>query len=248
MMHTRRRWVLLLLVLPVLSLGLCLRARVARVAPPAVQRVRGLKTVADRQGEDGPSARARLDEQFRRAGLSYPPKAVIVAAFKQERILDLYAASAPGAFRFVRSYPILAASGKLGPKLKYGDCQVPEGIYEIESLNPNSLFHLALRLNYPNAFDRRQGRKDGRRDLGRDIMIHGGAASVGCIAIGDGPIEEVFGLATDTGIDKVSVVISPVDFRVRSLPPEVTGLPEWTGQLYSQIRQRLAALPRQSME
>ena len=69
-------------------------------------------------------------------------------------------------------YPILAASGVLGPKLREGDKQVPEGIYGAEALNPNSKFHLSIRLNYPNTFDRRMAQSDGRTQLGGDIMIH----------------------------------------------------------------------------
>lgn len=73
----------------------------------------------------------------------------------------------------IKSYPILAASGSIGPKLRESDMQVPEGVYQIESLNPNSQFHLSLRVNYPNEFDREQARIDGRAQLGGDIMIHG---------------------------------------------------------------------------
>ena len=68
-------------------------------------------------------------------------------------------------------YPIRAASGALGPKLREGDRQVPEGVYDIESLNPNSRFHVALRVGYPNAFDRQMAGREGRTALGGDIMI-----------------------------------------------------------------------------
>jgi hypothetical protein len=61
----------------------------------------------------------------------------------------------------LKTYPILAGSGTLGPKLVEGDGQVPEGLYRVESLNPNSSFHLALRVNYPNEFDRAKGKLDG---------------------------------------------------------------------------------------
>ena len=74
-----------------------------------------------------------------------------------------------------------------------GDKQVPEGFYRIELLNPNSRYHLSLRVNYPNADDIERARED-RRDLlnlGGDIMIHGGAESIGCIAIGNPAIEHL---------------------------------------------------------
>ena len=76
-------------------------------------------------------------------------------------------------------------SGRLGPKLKEGDRQVPEGLYRVESLNPNSRYHLSLRVNYPNEQDKSYGRLDGRNNLGTDIMIHGKDCSIGCLAMGD---------------------------------------------------------------
>lgn len=238
------RWRVLLLVTTLLLVTVVLlRARVGHVSAPVAQDLPPEKTIADRSVGRNPAARERLTRAFRQAGVSYPPRAVVLAAFKLERVMDLYA-GAPGEMRYVRSYPIRGASGVLGPKLRYGDRQVPEGVYEVESLNPNSQYHLSLRLSYPNAFDRRQGRREGRRNLGRDIMIHGGTASVGCLAMGDEPIEELFTLAADVGLRNVSVLISPVDFRVRDLPPDTTGLPAWCDELYALIRQRLAQLPR----
>ena len=92
---------------------------------------------------------------------------------------------------FVLADPILAASGVSGPK-REGDKQVPEGFYRIELLNPNSRYHLSLRVNYPNADDLERARQDGRAlsTLGGDIMIHGGSASIGCLALGDPAVGE----------------------------------------------------------
>jgi murein L,D-transpeptidase YafK len=143
----------------------------------------------------------------------------------------------------VRSYPILAASGRLGPKLRQGDKQVPEGLYRIESLNPNSRFHLALRVDYPNAFDQRQAARDRRSDLGGDIMIHGGAASIGCLAMGDEAAEDLFVLVAEVGKENVEVLLSPVDFREQPLPAVAGDLQDWTPELHSRIRARLEELP-----
>jgi murein L,D-transpeptidase YafK len=115
-------------------------------------------------------------------------------------------------------------------------------LYKIESLNPNSRFHLALRVNYPNDVDREHGRLDGRTKLGGDIMIHGGAASIGCLAMGDQAAEDLFVLAAETGIKNISVILTPVDFRVRDLPPDSPPSPNWTAELYSEIRKALASL------
>jgi len=71
----------------------------------------------------------------------------------------------------VADYRITAASGTAGPKLREGDRQVPEGIYRIVGLNPNSRYHLSMKLDYPNAFDRHQAARDGRARPGSDIFI-----------------------------------------------------------------------------
>jgi hypothetical protein len=214
-----------------------------RIVATVIQKLRGEKTVADRLREVGPVTRERWRPFFDRARGSYPPSKAILAAFKQERVLQIYCQADDGRFRFIRSFPILGASGKLGPKLKEGDHQVPEGIYPVESLNPNSLFHLALRVGYPNTFDREQASKDGRTELGGDIMIHGSTASIGCLAMGDEAAEDLFVLAAETGIHNITAVISPVDFRAGRTLPAAAQLPPWSDALYSAIKERLAALP-----
>ena len=78
-----------------------------------------------------------------------------------ERRLEILAPDNTGSNHWVRSYPILAASGGPGPKLQEGDGQIPEGIYPIELLNPNSLYHVSLRVGYPNALDRTMAARDG---------------------------------------------------------------------------------------
>jgi hypothetical protein len=208
-----------------------------------LQRVKGRKSIAQRLQDFGPVARERLQPHFERAGVRYPPAAVTVVGFKEERRLEVYAGN-EGGMRFIRSWPILAASGRAGPKLVEGDQQVPEGVYPIESLNPNSLFHVALRVGYPNRFDREMARQDGRHQLGGDIMIHGSSVSVGCLAMGDEVAEELFVLAADTGLSNLTVVLCPADFRdgrSRSLPVES---PAWTPSLYAELHRALAGLPR----
>lgn len=206
-------------------------------------KVRGEKTVEDRLKEYGPVARARLDSAFRAAGLGYPPDRVVLAGFKRERLLQVYAASDGGSLRHVKSYPILGASGELGPKLKEGDRQVPEGFYRVNYLNPNSRFHLSLRLDYPNEFDRKMAAKDGRTQLGGDIMIHGGCASLGCLAMGDPASEELFVLAADTGIESIEVILSPVDFRNGRWRPPGPDTPEWSRSLYTRLAREIRRLP-----
>ncbi len=201
------------------------------------------KTVQNRLDQFGPQARARLKPYFDAAQVPYPPARLMLVGLKDEKILEVYAAGPNQKVCFVRSYPILAASGVLGPKLREGDQQVPEGIYAIESLNPNSSYHLSLRINYPDAFDREQAAREGRANLGGDIMIHGGAVSVGCLAMGDDAAEDLFVLAADTGLTNITVILSPVDFRKHRSVPEFGAVPAWTASLYQTIQSNLNELP-----
>src|SRR5262245_60331204 len=111
-------------------------------APNALLAAPPTATVEERVEQHGTKARARLAPFFESQRLAYPPRAITLVGLKRERRLLLYATSKDGVTRFIRSYDVLAASGRLGPKLAEGDFQVPEGVYRIELLNPNSLFHL----------------------------------------------------------------------------------------------------------
>lgn len=201
-----------------------------------------LPSIADRVAQYGPSARARLAPHFAAAGVPYPPERFVLLGFKRERELHLLAAGPGRPLAFVRAYPILGASGELGPKLRRGDLQVPEGVYRIDYLNPNSVAHLSLGLSYPNPYDRARAAEDGRTELGSAIMIHGGVASEGCLAIGDRQAEELFVLAADAGWQDALVVLSPVDLR-RNRPPAPPRATPWVGDLYARLRTELAPLP-----
>ena len=144
--------------------------------------------------------------------------------------------------QFIRDYSIQAASGVSGPKLRQGDRQVPEGVYRIAGLNPNSHYHLSMKLNYPNEFDLYHADQEGRFDPGGDIFIHGKAVSIGCLAMGDEAIEELFVLAAQVGKENVKVVIAPRDPRTLPLDTDTEGMPEWAGELYDQISSELQAL------
>ena len=185
----------------------------------------------------------RLCPAFEEACVSYPPDSILLVGLKQERVLDVYVRGTGRDLVFIRRYSVLGASGAAGPKLREGDRQVPEGVYTIDELNPNSRFHLSLRVGYPNAFDRARAKEDGRSGLGGDIMIHGGSSSAGCLAIGDKAVEELFVLVADCGLANTRLVLSPVDFRRRELPLSCWNLAAWTEELYDSIRVELADLP-----
>ena len=191
------------------------------------------RTVADRLEDFGDSARARLEPYYAKAGVRWPGRRAALLGIKDEAALELHVMDESGAWHALRRYPVLAASGRSGPKLRERDFQVPEGLYRVSFLNANSRFHVSLRLDYPNAFDRDRAREDGRRQLGGDIMIHGGRASIGCLAMGDPVAEELFTLAADLGMQQIEVILMPSDFRHHA-PPDTTE-PAWLASLYRSL-------------
>jgi murein L,D-transpeptidase YafK len=202
-----------------------------------VYRARAPRSVADVLAKYGPDARARLKPFFDRAKVQYPPKRLALLVFKDEKRVAVWADG-----RFIRAYPILAASGHAGPKLREGDYQVPEGLYRMSGLNPNSSYHLSMRISYPNAFDQRKAALDGRTRLGGDIMMHGNAVSIGCVAIGDRAIEEVFTLVAETTLARTKVIIAPNDLRARGAILHEDA-PRWVAELYRAIAAALVEYP-----
>lgn len=192
--------------------------------------------------------RQRIRQAFLLHGQAYPPRRVTLVYMKTEKMLDVYVHTSESETEdqpvHLKSYPILAASGTLGPKLREGDHQVPEGIYRITFLNYKSRFHLSLRLDYPNEFDRQKAFADQRDTLGSDIMIHGKASSAGCLAVGDTAIEELFALASDSDFKNWKVILAPFDLTGSNplLLEASAKFPVWYPQLLDQIRQSLNPL------
>ncbi len=142
-----------------------------------------------------------------------------VRIFKRERQLQLWLSRAGGPYALFRSYAICDFSGGLGPKLREGDRQAPEGFYRVglAQLNPKSRHHLAFNLGFPNAFDRQLGR------TGSALMVHGGCSSVGCYAIGDASVDEVYAVveaALRHGQDAVDVHAFPFALSREALAAE----------------------------
>ena len=202
----------------------------------------GQWTVDDVLADFGAYAGRKLEPYFARAKVAYPPREVVLLALKEEKKVEVWARADGNGFRFIRGYDIQAASGRPGPKLRQGDKQVPEGVYRIVALNPNSHYHLSMKLDYPNAFDLLHAAEEGRYDPGSDIFIHGKAASIGCLAMGDEAIEELFVLAAQVGKENVKVVIAPRDPRQAPLDPAAGGLPAWAPALYRMIEREAQAL------
>jgi len=118
---------------------------------------------------------------------------ILLRIFKEESELEVWKHDHTGTFALFRTYPICRWSGELGPKIKQGDRQAPEGFYTITPglMNPNSSYYLAINTGFPNAYDRANGR------TGAFLMIHGDCSSSGCYAMTDEQIAEIYALARE---------------------------------------------------
>lgn len=136
---------------------------------------------------------------------------LFIRIFKQSFELEVWLKRGDRFEKFA-TYPICYFSGNLGPKLRTGDWQSPEGIYHIEAkqLNPQSRWHKAFNLGFPNAFDRAHGR------TGSFLMVHGGCSSVGCYAITNPAIDDVYRLAS------AALAAGQQRFQVQALPFRLT--------------------------
>lgn len=142
--------------------------------------------------------------------------------------LTAFVAAADGRFKVFRTWPVCAVSGSLGPKLREGDRQAPEGFYTVRpvQMNPASSYHLSFNLGYPNAFDRAHGRD------GSFLMVHGACVSAGCFAMTDRGIEEIWTLmqaAFEGGQTGVEVHIFPFAMTAQNLAAHQASahLPFW---------------------
>jgi murein L,D-transpeptidase YafK len=115
---------------------------------------------------------------------------IFIRIYKEESELEVWKLK-DGRFQHFRTYPICAWSGSLGPKIRVGDKQTPEGFYTVGrgQMNPNSHYHLAFNIGFPNAYDSANGR------TGSAVMVHGDCKSAGCFAMTDAKIEEIYALA-----------------------------------------------------
>jgi murein L,D-transpeptidase YafK len=176
---------------------------------------------------------------FNKAGVSYPPREIALLAFKSERKVELWAKNSKKQWAHIHNYPLTGFSGRLGPKLRENDKQIPEGIYKLVNFNPFSSMHLSMMINYPNNFDRQKAYQDGRKQLGNNIFIHGKNLSVGCLAVGDVAIDQLFILARRVGLNNIKVIIAPQDIRNNKKPINSFAQPRWLPELYEQIAESL---------
>ena len=118
---------------------------------------------------------------------------ILLRIYKEESELEIWKKTTAGRYELLKKFPICKWSGELGPKIRQGDRQAPEGFYFIrpEQMNPHSSYHLAFNLGFPNDFDRAHNR------TGAHLMVHGDCSSSGCYAMTDEQISEIFALARE---------------------------------------------------
>ena len=123
-----------------------------------------------------------------------PASPMLVRVFKESSELEVWKPDAQGAYRLFKTYAICKCSGQLGPKIKEGDYQSPEGFYDVTPgmMNPKSGYYLSFNTGFPNKYDRAYGR------TGTNLMIHGDCKSVGCYAMTDDQIKEIYALARES--------------------------------------------------
>jgi murein L,D-transpeptidase YafK len=128
--------------------------------------------------------------RWRAAGALWPPKDIYIRVFKLEGEVELWARAQEGKREvLVHRFPVCASSGTLGPKVRQGDRQVPEGFYWVNHINPDSDFHLSLGIDYPNAVDRA---RSGVEPTGGEIYLHGDCVTIGCVPLQDEPVEFLY--------------------------------------------------------
>jgi murein L,D-transpeptidase YafK len=169
-------------------------------------------TAIDSRRGLAPQPQALISQSERVGAKASSP--VLIRIFKQSRELELWRKTTNGSYALVKTYEICAYSGEIGPKIKQGDRQAPEGFYTVGAaqLNYNSIRYLSMNTGYPNIYDRMHGY------TGVALMIHGGCDSAGCYAIEDQPMQEVFTAVRDAikaGQKSVQVHIYP--FRLNAL-------------------------------
>jgi murein L,D-transpeptidase YafK len=167
---------------------------------------------------------ARLNERLGERGVTRGSP-VFIRIFKREQELELWMKKGEG-FVLFASYPVCRYSGGLGPKLREGDYQAPEGFYTVGrgQLNPNSSNHLAFNLGFPNRYDAANGRS------GSFLMVHGKCMSIGCYAMTDPVIDEIWDLVTaalEGGQKRFGIHIYP--FRMTEAQFAVLGGGQWNG-------------------
>ncbi len=208
----KKRLIILIPLFIALGLGVYVYLSLDKKDRP-VKLNKGRETIASVMKKIDSPAQERWSPYFKQVGFSISDiTALTYIALKDEEIFEIWA-KAGGQWKLLRIMPVLGASGGIGHKLRQGDWQVPEGIYGLDYFNPNSKAHISIHINYPNRDDRAWAKSEGRSNLGGDIMIHGSRSSIGCLAMGNVGMEDIFWLSRKIGLKNINMIIAPYDLR-----------------------------------
>jgi murein L,D-transpeptidase YafK len=151
-------------------------------------------------------------------GIDRESMKIYIRALKLSEVMQVWVTDKNSAeYQLLVEYKFCTNSGKLGPKRKQGDYQIPEGFYHVDRFNPHSAFYLSLGINYPNNSDRKLSPHS---NLGGDIFLHGDCVSIGCIPITDEKIKELYFFAVEAknnGQSKIPVHIFPWEMTEKNL-------------------------------
>jgi murein L,D-transpeptidase YafK len=158
-----------------------------------------------------------IESWFTDKNLGFPSDKIFWRVFKWNKVMELWAYSSDsGKYIMIKSLPICETIGDLGPKRRQGDLQIPEGFYIIENFNPQSKYHLSLRISYPNKSDSILGYSS---ELGGDIYIHGGCETIGCLPMTDTLIESIYLVniySRSVGQENIPIHIFPTKLTVNN--------------------------------
>lgn len=178
---------------------------------------------APRQDNSPQAVKARAEQPLSKAMIAEIERRhmtvgspVLVRIFKREGVLEVWKETSIRRFALLKAYPICRWSGALGPKIREGDRQSPEGFYTVtpELMHPESRAYLAFNIGFPNAYDQANGR------TGSFLMVHGGCTSIGCFAMTDKRMSEIYALIREAfaaGQSSVQVHIFPFRMTARNM-------------------------------
>ncbi len=228
----KKRLIVYIVILTLLISGLLFYRYGRSIWIPVKLKIIGHRSVSDVLKDIGPG----VSKKYKNISELINKKPMSILIFKEERRLEIWKFS--DKWKHIKNFPFTAFSGKLGPKLRQGDRQIPEGIYGVEYLNPNSKFYLSFKVDYPNKFDRKKGKERNEKDLGGDIFIHGNNKTIGCVPVGDDAIEELFYIVAKNGRKNIRIVITPYDMRAKDKKLNIPGI-DWEKELYAIIKKEL---------
>lgn len=191
-------------------------------------------------------AEAQWKPLFLQHNISFPPQHVSLILFKRDKKLFLYAGKNENETQLLKTYRILGSNERVGPKLNDSDKQIPEGIYKLASLNPGSSPQLALKIDFPNDFDRRMAEKDSRDSFRSQVLVHSGATSDSNVALKEQDMEELYTLASISEVSSWRFVFAPFDLRIEAREIK-SNSPQWIDDLDQQLMRELMTLPLSSL-